>query len=205
METFAVIDFETTGLSPDHGSRPTEIGVALIRDGKIIDRYQSLMNAGVRIPADIVAFTGITNEMVKKAPRVDVVMREAADFVGTHPLVAHNAPFDRKFWDAELAPLQRKRSQDFACSMLLSRRVFPNAPNHRLGSLVETLRLPATGKYHRALADAEAAAHLIAKIQTELMSRYALTHVSHEMLVKIQKVAKDKLDGCMARFRRDAE
>jgi DNA polymerase-3 subunit epsilon len=53
MEVVAVIDFETTGLSPDQGDRATEIAAVLLQGGKVVDRYQSLMNAGVRIPAFI--------------------------------------------------------------------------------------------------------------------------------------------------------
>ena len=203
MQTLAIIDFETTGLSPDYGARPTEIGVVLVKNGKIIDRYQSLMNAGVRIPADIVAFTGITNDMIKHAPRVDLVMREAADFVGDYPLIAHNAAFDRKFWDVELRRLQRERTQEIACSMLLSRRAFPEAPNHRLSSLVASLQLPTTGRFHRALADAEATAHLVTRIQSELTRRFALPEVSFEMLLKIQRTTFKKMGACMEQFQRD--
>src|SRR5437016_8916597 len=101
METVAVIDFETTGLSPDLGDRATEIAVILVRDGKIIDRYQSLMNARAWISPFIESYTGITNAMVRSAPSASTVMREVAEFVGGHPLVAHNASFDRRFWDAE--------------------------------------------------------------------------------------------------------
>jgi DNA polymerase-3 subunit epsilon len=102
METLAVIDFETTGISPRQGDRATEIAVMLVRDGEIVDRYQSLMNAGLRVSGFITALTGITNAMVRAAPPAAKVMREAALFVGRHPLVAHNASFDRSFWDAEL-------------------------------------------------------------------------------------------------------
>ena len=87
METVAVLDFETTGLSPGWGDRATEIAVTLMRDGQIVDRYQSLMNAGRRIPAEVVALTGITNSMIASAPPADKVMREAAQFVGRHPVV----------------------------------------------------------------------------------------------------------------------
>lgn len=200
MPTYAVIDFETTGLSPDHGARPTEIGVVLLSDGRIVDRYQSLMNAGARIPAEIVALTGITNEMVKKARSVDLVMREAAEFVGDTPLAAHNASFDQKFWDAELARLRKKRQHEFTCSLLLSRRVFPHLSSHRLGSLTVDLDLPKTGRSHRALADAESAAYLLSSIQKELMRRYALPYVTYEMLIKVQRAAKAKLDACVAQF-----
>jgi len=67
MTDYAVIDFETTGLSPAMGARPTEIAVVRVREGEIVDRFQSLMNPGVRIPADIEAFTGITNAMGRRA------------------------------------------------------------------------------------------------------------------------------------------
>ena len=114
METLAIIDFETTGLSPNEGARATEIAAIILQGGRIVRRYQSLMNAGVRIPFFITDLTGITNEMVRNAPSSAKVMREVADFVGGLPLVAHNASFDRKFWDAELAVVRRTRQQEFA-------------------------------------------------------------------------------------------
>src|SRR5579864_2105644 len=97
MQTVAVLDFEATGLSPGQGDRATEIAVILLREGQIVDRYQSLMNAGRRIPSDVVNLTGITNEMIASAPSVSKVMCEVALFVGKHPVVAHNAGFDRRF------------------------------------------------------------------------------------------------------------
>lgn len=201
MSIHAVIDFETTGLSPDHGARPTEIAVVLVDGDRIAGRYQSLMNPGVSIPYDIQALTGITNDMVRHAPGVETVMREAADFVGDHPMVAHNAAFDRKFWDAELRRMQRLRHQEFACSMLLARRLFPDAPNHKLGTLARTLRLPDTGRSHRALADAEATAHLLLHIQQELRRRFRLSAVSHELLIAIQGTNRGQLEACVRRHR----
>lgn len=201
MGIHAVIDFETTGLSPALGARPTEVAIVLIAEGKIVDRFQSLMNPGVPIPNDIQALTGITNEMVRKAPKVEVVIRDAVQFVGTHPIVAHNAAFDSKFWDAELRRINGRRKQEFACSMLLARRIFPEAPNHKLGTLVRTLGLPATGRYHRALADAEATAYLVLHIQQELQRRFHLSVVSHELLIAIQTASRSQLDACIRRYR----
>ena len=103
MNPVVVIDFETTGLSPDDGDRATEIAAVLIRDGCIVDRYQSLMNAGRRIPSFIEHLTGSSNAMVRDAPPAGQVMAEVADFVGDYPLVAHNASFDRKFWSTSVA------------------------------------------------------------------------------------------------------
>jgi len=201
MGIHAVIDFETTGFSPALGARPTEVAIVLIAEGKIVDRFQSFMNPGVSIPNDIQVLTGITNEMVRKAPKVEVVIRDAVQFVGTHPIVAHNAAFDSKFWDAELHQINGRRKQEFACSMLLARRIFPEAPNHKLGTLVRTLGLPATGRYHRALADAEATAYLLLHIQQELQRRFHLSAVSHELLVAIQSASRSQLDACIRRYR----
>ena len=200
MGIHAIIDFETTGLSPALGARPTEVAIVLIAEGKIVDRFQRLMNPGVSIPNDIQALTGITDEMVRKAPKVEVVIRDAVQFVGTHPMVAHNAAFDSKFWDAELRRINGRCKQEFACSMLLARRIFPEAPNHKLGTLVRTLGLPATGRYHRALADAEATAYLLLHIQQELQRRFHLSAVSHELLVAIQTASRSQLDACIRRY-----
>lgn len=193
MEIVAVIDFETTGLSPAMGDRATEIAAVIMEDGKVVDRYQSLMNAGVRIPSYIEALTGISDAMVRKAPPAAEVMLEVSNFVGDYPLVAHNASFDCKFWDAELARIDRRRQHEFACSMLLSRRLFPQAPSHKLGVLVEFAKLPVAGRFHRALADAEMAASLLVRLEEELRDRFNVNDVSHELLRKIQRVPKHRI------------
>jgi DNA polymerase-3 subunit epsilon len=201
MSTFAVIDFETTGLSPGQGARPTEVAVVMIDNGRIVARYQSLMNANVPIPYEIQLKTGITNEMVRKAPSVASVMKAAFGFVGKHPLVAHNAAFDCKFWDIELQSLRQRRQQEFICSLKLSRRLFSDAPNHRLETLVQMLRLPATGKYHRALADAEATAYLLIRIQQEITRRFRLPVVSHGLLLAVQETSPSQLKSCIENYR----
>lgn len=197
MSTYAVIDFETTGLSPNYGARPTEIAVVMVQGNKIVDRYQSLMNPGVPIPYDIQVLTGITNPMVKAAPGIAEVMQQAADFVGDHPLVAHNAAFDRKFWEHSLVSLQCKAKPIFICSLLLARRLFPDAPNHKLATLVRTLGLPATGRYHRALADAEATAYLLLHFRQELLRRFGIAAMSHQLLAAIQSTSRHKLEACI--------
>ena len=68
MTRVAVIDFETTGMSPLQGDRATEIGVVLMEGEQVVDRWHSLMNAGVRIPYFIESLTGISTAMVKGAP-----------------------------------------------------------------------------------------------------------------------------------------
>ncbi len=193
MGIVAVIDFETTGMSPDMSDRATEVAVVLVSNGQIVDRYQSLMNTGAYIPAFITELTGISNAMVRSAPPAAQVMGELAAFVGDVPLVAHNASFDCKFLDAEWARIGKQRQQPFACSMLLSRRIYPAAPNHKLGTLVRHLGLPQAARAHRALADAEMTAHLWCRMVSDIQQQYALKTVSHELLCMLQKVPKAKI------------
>ncbi|WP_339538043.1 3'-5' exonuclease [Pseudomonas sp. RA_15y_Pfl2_54] len=201
MERIAVIDFETTGLSPNSSCRATEIAVVMLENGRIVERYQSLMNAGVRVPAFIEQLTGISNAMLRSAPSAEKVMEEVNEFVGCTPLVAHNASFDQKFWDFELGRIKRTRLQNFACSLLLARRLMPAAPNHKLGTLTTFARLPHTGQAHRAMADAEMAANLMAHLTGELRDKHGVRELSHDLLCKLQKVPAAKVSEHLQRYR----
>ncbi|MDD5324901.1 MAG: 3'-5' exonuclease [Polaromonas sp.] len=199
MSPIAVIDFETTGLSPSYGDRATEVAIVLVERGRVVDRFQSLMNAGVRIPAFITQLTGISNAMVAAAPDAARVMRDASRFVGNAPMVAHNASFDRKFWAGELARLGLPAPQPFACTMLVSRRLYPQALNHKLGSLVDYHRLPRAGAAHRALADAEMAAELLGRIQQDLRTRHGVANPNHALLMALQRCARSALGTFMVK------
>lgn len=199
MEEVAVLDFETTGLSPGF-DRPTEIAIALVRDGVIVDRFQRLMNPGRRIPGDVALLTGITDAMVAGAPAVARVMREAAMFVAARPLVAHNAAFDRGFWVSELQALGLRARSDFACTMLLSRRIFPSAQNHKLGTLSTYLRLQQTGRAHRALADVLTTVQLWARIRADIATRYAIAGVDHALLQQVQQRSRAAVPRFLADF-----
>jgi len=200
-DSIAVLDFETTGLSPAQQARATEIGVVIVEGGQIVARYQSLMNSGTRVPPFIEQLTGISNAMLRTAPPAAQVMAEVADFVGERPLLAHNASFDQKFWDAELALIRRQRVQPFACSLLLARRLLPMAPSHKLGNLNRWAGLPDTGKAHRALADAEMAANLVSFMAALLRERHGIAEVSHKLLCSLQRVPTAKLSQALHKLR----
>ncbi|HRL92139.1 MAG TPA: 3'-5' exonuclease [Pseudomonas sp.] len=201
MEPIAVIDFETTGMSPGHTCRATEIAAVIVEDGRIVARYQNLMNSGAYVPPFIENLTGISNAMLRKAPPAAEVMADVAEFVGRTPLVAHNASFDQKFWDAELCLIQRQRVQDFACSMLLARRLLPQAPNHKLGTLNSWAHLPHTGQAHRAMADAEMAANLMLFMVAQLRERHGIRDISHGLLCRLQKVPAAKIAEALSKAR----
>ena len=185
-----VLDFETTGLSPDAGDRAIEVGAVLIHDNRIVDRFESLMNPGMRVSSFIESYTGITNAMLAGAPPVAEAMRRFAAFMARHHLVAHNASFDRRFLDAELQRIKTERRQEFACSMLVSRRVYPDAPGHSLEALVRHKRLATSGVHHRALADAEMTAHLWIGMVNDLKSDFALREVPFGLMQQLGRVSK---------------
>jgi DNA polymerase III subunit epsilon len=205
METIAVIDFETTGISPGQGARATEIAAVLVQGGQIVGRFQSLMNSGAWVPPFIEQLTGISNHMLQTAPPARAVMHEVARFTKGCPLVAHNAAFDRGFWQAELerAECEPDAAHVFACTVLLSRRLYPHADNHRLGTLARLHALPSAGRAHRALADAEVTAHLLLRMQQDVRERFSETlagaGATHALLMAMQRSPKDRLQRCVAR------
>jgi DNA polymerase III subunit epsilon len=206
MNPIAVIDFETTGLSPAQGDRATEIAIVLLEGETVVGRFQSLMNAGVRVSPFIEAYTGITNDMIRTAPPAGEVMAEAERFVAGAPMVAHNASFDQRFWAAELDRLDRPPPQrpSFACTLLLSRRLYPQAGSYRLGALAAFHALPAAGRAHRAMADAEVAASLLCRIRADLQREYELEDAPHELLVKLQRSQRKALPKAIRKYFDDA-
>lgn len=196
----AVIDFETTGSSPGQGARATEIAAVLVDDGRIVGHYQSLMNSGAWVPPFIEQLTGISNDMLTDAPPADAVMREVLRFTAGCPLVAHNAAFDRGFWQAEGERAGVHAATDFACTVRLSRRLYPQAPNHRLGTLAAWHRLPDAGRAHRALADATTTAHLLLRMLHELQQRLG-TAADHALLCRLQALPVARVDAMLARWR----
>ena len=210
MEIIAVVDFETTGMSPRLGARATEIAVALVQGERIVGRYQSLMRTGAWVPPFIERLTGISNRMLEDAPPAPQVMREVAAFVGDSPMVAHNAAFDRGFWDAELELAGTRARGDevaasFACTLLLSRRLNDEVPNHRLGTLAEWFDLPRAGRAHRAMADAEVTAHLLIRMQRDVERRFADQlsgdGATHGLLAALQRAPRKALAKCVAQYR----
>lgn len=191
--TLVVFDFETTGLSPDMGDRSIEIGAVLIENGRITQRFQQLMNPGTRIPLFIENLTGITNRMVSEARKNHDVMADFFEFIAGHNLVAHNASFDERFLRAEFKRIKKTFSGGIACSLLASRRLFQQAPNHQLATLADYKNLPSDGVYHRALADAEVTTHLWLSLLDELQDRHQVHTPSFAFMAQLCKTPKHQL------------
>lgn len=196
-----MLDFETTGLSPETGDRITEVAALRIAGGRIVERYVSLVNCGVRIPPFITQLTGISQQMVDSAPPADEVVPQLLDFIGADTLAAHNASFDEKFLKAEGALLGRDcRHGGLVCSLKLARRVFPGMDSYKLGQLARVLGIRFGGRAHRAEADAEVAAYLLLHIGRHLGDAYGLPALDPELLVSINRLAAAKVHGFMGDY-----
>ncbi|MDA3870187.1 MAG: 3'-5' exonuclease [Gammaproteobacteria bacterium] len=198
-DTVIVLDFETTGLSPDCGDRAIEIGAVKLVNGEAVERFQQLMYPGQRISRFIEDYNGISNNMLKKAAPCEEVMPAFAKFIEDFNLVAHNASFDSRFLDAELNRVKCKQRENFACSMLIARRLYPEAPNHKLGTLVRYKSLPNDGTFHRALADAEMTAHLWLTMMQDIKDRHSFAAIPFEVMQKLARTSKQATTGFLRR------
>ncbi len=189
-DSVVVLDFETTGLSPHYGDRAIEIGAVLLEHGEVVDRFQKLMNPGFRISRFIERYTGISNGMLKGQPCCEEVMADFSEFIAGRNIVAHNASFDRRFLDFELKRAKRAYEGACCCSLLVSRRIYQDSPNHRLQTLVAHAGIPETGTFHRALADAEMTAQLWMSMIGCIRRQYGIPAITFEQLRELSTIDK---------------
>jgi DNA polymerase III subunit epsilon len=151
---YAVIDIETTGLSPVT-EKITEIAV-LIWDGeKIIDEFSSLINPERGVSPFITRLTGITNEMLSQAPKFYEIARTLVELTENCSFVAHNAQFDYAFIREEFRNLGYNFIRSRICTVKLSRKLMPGLKKYGLSNLCRELGIQ-NHDPHRARSDAHA-------------------------------------------------
>ncbi len=157
-----VIDVETTGMSVIRGGRVIEVGAVAVVDNSIVDELDSLIDTGAAISFGAYQVHGISGEMLRGKPQPDDVWNSFLEFVGDAPLVAHNASFDSYFVRNEVSLLGKEISNNWDCTVRLSRRLLPQLPNHKLDTVYRHLfgALPISAQRHRALDDARLAARI---------------------------------------------
>ena len=159
---YAVVDIETTGNGPK-GQKITEIS-ALIFDGKkIVDEFTSLVNPEQNIPAFITSLTGITNAMVRNAPKFFEIAKKVAEITENTIFVAHNVNFDYNIIHAEFKSLGFDFKRRKLCTIRLTRKIIPGLPSYSLGNICTAENIPINGR-HRAKGDAEATAELLRRL-----------------------------------------
>jgi DNA polymerase-3 subunit epsilon len=159
--TFAVLDLETSGGSPQLGAGITEIGVVKVKGGEILGTFQSFVDPGHSLPVFITQLTGISDEMLISAPFIDEILPTLFEFLGSADetvVVAHNSPFDLSFVKAA-SKTHEIQWPDYLTvdTARLARAVLDRDEviNCKLSTLAEFFGA-ATSPNHRALDDAMA-------------------------------------------------
>ena len=148
---YVVLDIETTGLS-FQTEKITELGAVKIKNGEIIEEFESFVNPEKPIPEKIVEITHITDEMVKDAGTIEEVLPKFLEFLGDAVLVAHNANFDIGFIRHFAEKLGYKLDNTYIDTLSLSKQVFPDFKKYKLGLIAEKLGIKVEVA-HRALDD----------------------------------------------------
>jgi len=138
----------------------TELAAVKIRDGAVVDRYQSLINPLRPIPPNITRLTGISDAMVAGAPRFADIADAFTEFMGDAIFVAHNVNFDYGFLVREYARLGKRFRYAKLCTCASMRRLYPGHDSYSLAALCRRYGIPLK-QQHRAMCDAEAAAGLL--------------------------------------------
>ena len=168
---FVVFDLETTGAKAPP-CRITEIGAYRVKNGKVEDEFHTLVNPEMPIPPFIMSLTGISDAMVKEAPRFAEVVDSFLDFIGDSVLVAHNARFDMGFLNHEIGRVYEdyRLGNPSLCTVQLSRKLLPNILNHKLNTVADYFSIELLN-HHRASDDAYATAKIFVNLLEDLQAR----------------------------------
>ena len=165
---YAIIDVETTGGMPRR-DKITEIAI-LIHDGtKVIDQFDTLINPERSIPSEITRITGITNDMVRDAPKFYEVAKDIIEILEKTIFVAHNVRFDYSFIKEEFQQLGFTFTKRQLCTVKLTRRAFPGLDSYSLGNLIRHFGISVNNR-HRALDDTVATAEIFTTILQDKMN-----------------------------------
>lgn len=190
--TFVVLDLETSGASPTTGSAITEIGAVKVRGGEVLGTFKTFVNPGTSLPPFITELTGITDEMLADAPRIESVLPLLFEFLGSENstvFVAHNAPFDLSFLKASAVlhgytwPNFRVIDTVKAARFVLTK---DDVANYQLGTLAIYFRTEISPN-HRALDDALATVDVLHGI-IERMGTFGITTINQMLNTGAKKV-----------------
>ncbi len=152
---FVVVDIETTGTDVT-SDKITEIGAVRIKDGIIVESFQTLIDPEVKLSNKIIELTGITDEMLVGQPKIYEVYPDFYKFLGDSIFVAHNADFDYRFLKNAGKDLGYYLENDYEDTLIISRKVLPFLSNHKLNTVCGHFGIEF--RHHRALSDAFATA-----------------------------------------------
>ena len=155
---YAILDIETTG-GKYNEEGITEIAIYKFDGHTIVDQFSSLVNPERKIQPFVVNLTGISNEMLRNAPKFYEVAKRIIEITEGCIIVAHNAKFDNRILTTEFDRLGYDFEKNTLCTVELSKKLLPDLPSYSLGKLARSLGIPITDR-HRAQGDAKATVEL---------------------------------------------
>ena len=171
---FVAFDLETTGLNAGE-DRIIEIGAVVLKNGKEIERFQTLVDPERKLSQKIIDLTGINDEMLVGAPKIEEVLPDFLGFVGDRVVVAHNAKFDTGFVRAECERLGYTYNLTSVDTLPLSQQLMPQLNKYKLDVVAKALKLP-NFNHHRAGDDAKICGLIMAKL-AEMLKEQGITNI----------------------------
>ncbi len=194
--SYVVLDFETTGFSAEL-DRVIEVGAVKVINGTITDHFQTFVNPEMPIPFSVTRITGITDSMVKSAPRALTVMKELKAFIGSLPVLAHNASFDSRFFSSEMRRNGISAPNEFFCSMLLARRILPELSSYKLEDICAHYGI-SNDNAHRALSDVIATFEVFKKMCQDIKDMSGRGDVGVGLIQDISRAPKNRLQSLLS-------
>ena len=167
---FCVFDTETTGLDPGV-EYLTEIGAVIIRNGEVVEEFDTFVKPGKPITPKITELTGITNEMVADAPSEKEALEAFLAFAGDRILVGHNVhAFDMRFLRAAAKRSGIKLEPTYIDTLTMAQTMYPGLHNYKQGTINKHLELPAY-EAHRACEDSAALGRIFCVMLNDLAEK----------------------------------
>ena len=160
-----VFDVETTGLSPVSGDRIIEIAAVKVKNGEIVDSFESFIQPGRDIPVEASRIHNITEDMVADAPQRDEVLPQILQFIGGACLVGHNIKFDLDFLCYELSLIGRRIHEGTPTidTIKMAKRLLPQLSTYRLSNLAQYFGANVQ-ETHRALSDVKLTVMVVTRL-----------------------------------------
>ena len=190
--SYVVVDTETTGGRAWGADRITEIAAVVVRNGEIVELFETLINPQRSIPYFVTALTNITWDMVKHAPTFDRVAPDVIRVLEGNVFVAHNAMFDWRFVTSELSrSTGRKLGGRRLCTVKMARKVLPQLSRRSLDHISRYYGVENHAR-HRAGGDALATAKCLIRMLSDLSDRGCATWGDLETLLRMPAVRRKK-------------